>query len=62
MSHVSPEALDQIVHLRISTTEKQMLTELADQSGLKLSQVVRQLIRKAYDAELGAQSAKRKRK
>jgi hypothetical protein len=42
-----PQKLSQMVRLRISPTERTLLRELAWKRGLKVSQLIRQLIKEA---------------
>lgn len=57
---MNAEPFDAILNLRISASEKQMLTELAEQDGLKISQYVRRWIRHAHRAEFGDRNLKKK--
>ena len=51
---MAPEQRDRIFAVRMSDAELQMLSELADQSGLRPSDIVRQLVRREYTEKIGA--------
>ena len=47
------EQLTKVVNLRISPSEFQMLEQLSEDTGLPMSAVVRQLVRKEHAAKYG---------
>jgi hypothetical protein len=51
---MATDPLNEILHMRIATAEKKMLSKLAEREALKPSQVVRRLIRQAYEREFKA--------
>jgi hypothetical protein len=59
------EQLTKVINLRISPSELEMLEQLSEESGLPMSGVLRQLLRKDHAAKFGGtvvKSSKTKRK
>jgi hypothetical protein len=52
------EQLTKVVNLRISPSEFQMLEQLSEDTGLPMSAVVRQLVRKEHGAKYGEATSK----
>ncbi len=55
------EQLSKLLTLRISPTEMDMLSRLADDTGLPMSAFVRQLVRREHESRYGAEPARRAR-
>ena len=58
---MAPLQRDQVFQLRMTTEEKDMLTELAEREGLTAADKVRQWVRREYAATFGAEPHATKR-
>jgi hypothetical protein len=60
---MATKRFDKHLHILVTSEESEMLNELADREGLRPSDTIRQLIRRAHAAAFGEKPSKaRKRK